>query len=143
MSNAAWSKFSNLYFLENGITASQLAAVTSIQCITKLLGHPTFGMIADIFGNSKHLLLLSLFISNITLLLFYVPFTKSIIFSNLYVLLSVRGFRSYVNCIWSLIDAITMKLIGDKKTYGKHRLYGSLSWGVSSLTAGKLIDIYG
>eukprot|EP01084_Bolivina_argentea_P147373 257860_1 len=143
MGNAAWSKFSSLFFLENGITPSELAVITFIQSVAKLLGYPTFGIIADIFENSKSLLLLSLIMSNTTLLLFYFPFTKSIIFGNFYLLLFTRGFRSYCNCIWSLIDTVTMRLIADKKTYGKHRLYGSLAWGLSSLIAGKLIDLNG
>ena len=80
-----------------------------------------FGLIADFFDNSKSLLLLSLSVSQVILLLFYFPSTKSVIFANFYLLLLVRGMRSYCNCIWSLIDAITMKLIADKKHYGRHR----------------------
>ena len=100
-------------------------------------------MIADYFNNSKALLLISLIVSNTLLLLFYFPSTNGIIFGNFYILLFVRGLRSYSNSIWSLIDAVTMKLIQDKKSYGKHRLFGSISWGISSLIAGKLIDLYG
>ena len=108
-----------------------------IECIFR------FGLIADLFDNAKSLLLLSLIVSNMILLLFYFSTTKSIIFGHFYLLLVVRGFRSYCNCIWSLIDAVTMKLITDKKTYGKHRLFGSLAWGVSALIVGKLIDSEG
>ena len=41
---AGWSQFSSIFFLENGVTASQLAIVTSVQSITKFLGYPTYDM---------------------------------------------------------------------------------------------------
>ena len=81
--------------------------------------------------------------SNLILLLFYFASTKSLIFSYFYILALVRGLRSYFNCIWSLIDTLTMKVIADKTNYGKHRLYGSLAWGLNGVIAGKLIDLYG
>ena len=136
MGNGPWSKFSSLYFIENGVTPSQLAIINSVQSITKLIGYPTFGMIADYFNNAKALLLLSLVMSNLILLLFYFPSTKSVIFANFALLVFVRGLRSYFNCIWSLIDAVTMKVVRDKKDYGKHRLFGSLAWGLNGMIAG-------
>ena len=39
---AGWTKFASIFFLENGVTASQLAIVTSVQSITKFLGYPTY-----------------------------------------------------------------------------------------------------
>eukprot|EP01084_Bolivina_argentea_P147372 257858_1 len=140
---AGWGKFSSLFFLQNGITPSQLAILGSVRSITKFIGYPTFGILADFFGDAKSLLLSSLIISNVILLLFYAPYTKTIIFDNFALLVFVRALRSYCNSIWLLIDAVTMKLIIDKKSYGKHRLYCSIAWGTSSLVAGRIIDIYG
>ena len=36
-----------------------------------------------------------------------------------------------------------MKLVANKTDYGKHRLFGSLAWGLNGVIAGKLIDLYG
>ena len=44
MGNGAWSKFSSLYFLENGVTPSQLGILNSVQSITKLIGYPTLSI---------------------------------------------------------------------------------------------------
>eukprot|EP01084_Bolivina_argentea_P288899 495955_1 len=140
---AGWSKFSSLFFLENSITASELAILSCVQSISKFIGYPTFGILADLFGNAKSLMLFSLIMSQSILFLFYYPSTKSMIFSNFYLLLFIRGLRSYCNVIRSLIDAVTMKLIADKKSYGKHRLFSSIAWGFSTLIVGKLIDVYG
>lgn len=41
MGNGAWSKFSSLYFLEHGVTPSQLAVINSVQSFAKLIGYPT------------------------------------------------------------------------------------------------------
>ena len=40
--NAGWSKFSSLFFLDNGISASQLAIITLVQAIAKFIGYPTY-----------------------------------------------------------------------------------------------------
>ena len=81
--------------------------------------------------------------SNLVILLFYFPSTKSVIFANFTLLVIVRGLRSCSNSVWSLIDAVTMKMVADKKDYGKHRLFASLAWGLNGVIAGKLIDLYG
>jgi len=143
MGGGAWTKFSSLYFLERGISPSQLAIINSVQSVNKLIGYPTFGIIADYFNNAKALLLISLVMSNGILLLFYFPSSNAVIFRHFTLLVLVRGLRSYCNCIWSLIDAVTMKVVADKKDYGKHRLYGSLAWGLNGVISGKLIDLYG
>jgi len=143
MGSAAWSKFSPIYFMENGVTPGGLAIMGSVQAVAKLIGYPTFGAVFDYIKNSKALLMLTLVLSNLILLLFYFPATKSLIFSNFALLAFVRGARSYFNCIWSLVDALIMKIIADKKDFGKHRLFGSLAWGLNGLVVGRLIDLYG
>ena len=40
--NVGWSKFASLFFIENGITPSQLAIISTVQAIAKLLGYPTY-----------------------------------------------------------------------------------------------------
>ena len=81
--------------------------------------------------------------SNLIILLFYFPSTKSVIFANSTLLVTVRGLRSYNNGVWSLIGTVVMKLVADKKDFGKHRLFASLAWGLGSVIAGKLVDLYG
>ena len=81
--------------------------------------------------------------SNLIILLFCFPSTKSVIFANFTLLVIVRGLRSYNNGVWSLIDTVVMKLVADKKDFGKHRLFASLAWGLGSVIAGKLVDLYG
>ena len=40
MGNGAWSKFSGLFFLAEGVTPSQLAIINSVQSVAKLIGYP-------------------------------------------------------------------------------------------------------
>ena len=44
--------------------------------------------------------------------------------------------------IGTVLDSITFALLPDKDQYGQQRLFGSLSWGLSSLVTGYLIDHY-
>ena len=155
--SSGWSKYSSLYFLENGISASQLGFMATLSSIAKFIGYPMWGMVADLItvrndknsnynNNSlrfKIMFISLLFLSNLSIWFFYWNITHDIIFNTFWILLSFRVLRSWLNSIWNLVDTVTIKLIKDKSSYGVHRLYASIAWGAGCILAGYFIDIYG
>lgn len=41
MGGGAWGKFQTLFFLDHGVTPSQLAIINCVQAVVKLIGYPT------------------------------------------------------------------------------------------------------
>eukprot|EP01083_Nonionella_stella_P079746 218935_1 len=151
-SNTGWGKYSSLYFLEYGVTASQLGIMATISSIAKLIGYPTWGIVTDLVTtqsdsndnslNFKIMFISLLIASNLSIWFFYWNITHQIIFNTFWIMIVFRFIRSWLNSIWNLTDTITIKLIKDKSNYGLHRLHASIAWGVGCCIAGYLIDVY-
>lgn len=134
-----WSKFSGIFFAERGLKIRELGYLRALSLFVKLIGYPFWGLMADVFGNAKLAMTISIILSSLLLEFF----RNGLAFETIFILYFVRLLRSFANSVWSLVDAITLKIINKsnkKEGYGKQRVWCAISWGTGCLLVGILID---
>ena len=144
-SNAAWSRYQQMYLLHVGLSVKQIGIIAPFQTIMKSIGYPFWSYLVDLTNNFKLIYTISTTLSITMLSMLFMDITKKWIFDPKYFILFgiIRCLRSFCNASWVLIDAVTLQLIKDSHTYGEHRLYAAIAWGVCSLTVGYIIDYFG
>ena len=144
-SNIAWGRYQQIYLLNQGLSVTEIAIITPFRVIFKSLGYAFWSYMVDITNKFKLVYTISAGISFGILLLFFIDIFKSVLFNSKYFILFniIRCLRSFCNASWVLIDAISMELIKDKKSFGQHKLFASFAWGICSLIVGYMIDYFG
>ena len=143
--SAAWLRYQQMYFLENNLTVKQIGVIAPFTTIMKFIGTPFWSYLIDISNNFRFVYTASAILSFILLSLYFIKFSKDVIFDEHYFVFFgiIRCLRSFTYVSWVLTDIITIQLIKDKNTYGQHRLFASVSWGICSLIIGYIIDYFG
>lgn len=135
-----WGRFATVFFLNSGLSASNLGILRVIGLVGKVLAYPAWGVIADRTGDIRLTLLASVLLSGVSLVLF----RSSTVLSSFTCLIFVKLLRSLLNAVWPLAEAMTLKIIaGTGEGYGKQRLWCAISWGLSSFVVGYCIDRFG
>ena len=127
----------NLYCYHLGFSGLQIGILSALRSLAMVLFPLIWGSLADRFQIRKPIYILCTFLSaSIWLLyLFFVDFWPMLIITAL--------FGIFYAPIISFLEAVTMDVLGkEKKSYGRIRAWGSISFIVMVLVLGKIIDLY-
>jgi predicted MFS family arabinose efflux permease len=137
MAGTGWSKFQNIFYMENGLNASQIGLLKSIGLILKFFGEPILCMVADLTDQKM------VFATCIVMQMLSMEGLRWIAISFESVLF-VKVMRTTTAPSSTFTTTASFALTeGTKEGYGKQRMFGSLAWGGGSLLAGVLIDRFG
>jgi PPP family 3-phenylpropionic acid transporter len=135
---AAFFPFLTIYYQGLGLSGSQIGLLAGFSPVLSLVSAPFWTGVADATG--RHRLVLSIGLvgaASGTLLLMRAN-------SLAWLALAITCYAFFSSAIIPLADSATMHMLGgEKSSYGKIRLWGSIGWGVAAPLAGKLIDSYG
>ncbi|CAB1059295.1 Probable 3-phenylpropionic acid transporter [Olavius sp. associated proteobacterium Delta 1] len=127
----------NLYCYHLGFSGLQIGILAALRSLAMVLFPLIWGSLADRFQIRKPIYILCTFLStSIWLLyLFFVDFWPMLIITAFYGI--------FYAPIISFLEAVTMDVLGkEKKSYGRIRAWGSISFIVIVLVLGKIIDLY-
>jgi PPP family 3-phenylpropionic acid transporter len=128
---ASWLAFFNIHLESLGFSGLRIGSVNSIFIMVSAFMVPFWGMIADLKGSYRILLILTTFCG---FLIFALSFSESYVS----VLLFVLAISLFQQPVGTLIDGIVISLSksGANITYGKLRYWGSVGYGLTSLGVG-------
>jgi len=127
----------NLYCYHLGFSGLQIGLMSALRSLTLVLFPLIWGSLADRFQIRKPIFILCTILSTSIwcLYLFFVDFWPMLIITALYGI--------FYAPIISFLEAVTMDVLGkEKKSYGRIRAWGSISFIVMVLLLGKIIDLY-
>ena len=133
-SGAAWVPFFNVYLQQIGLSGLQIGALAAIRPAAMLVSQPVWGVVADLWGRRRTLLLGMVLAAG--LLLGYTSsrtFQFFVVWTLLYNLLS--------NPVGALIDSLVLDHIEGRPdlSFGRLRMWGAIGWGLSALAVGYAI----
>lgn len=127
----------NLYCYHLGFNGLQIGILSALRSLAMVLFPLIWGSLADRYQIRKPIYILCTFLSTSIwcLYLFFVDF---------WVMLLIAAFYGiFYAPIISFLEAVTMDVLGqEKKSYGRIRAWGSISFIVMVLVLGKIIDLY-
>ena len=133
-----WTRFQNSFFIENGLSNSEIGVLKSIGLMCKFFGEPFICIIAD--KTSHKTVFLLCLVSNIVtmeIMRSIRPVTFNLVFL-------VKVLRTVASPAGTLTATVAMSLVeGSNEGYGEQRAFGSIAWGVGSFIVGALIDLAG
>ena len=127
----------NLYCYHLGFTGLQIGILSSLRSLAMVLFPLIWGSLADRFQIRKPIYILCTFLSASiwSLYLTYAEFWPMLLITALYGI--------FYAPIISFLEAVTMDVLGkEKKSYGRIRAWGSISFIGMVLVLGKIIDLY-
>jgi predicted MFS family arabinose efflux permease len=133
-----WTRFQNNFYMDNGLSSSQIGTLKSIGLVFKFLGEPIWCFLADM-TDSKIIFALCIFmqIATMEIMRIATPLTYQTI-------LVVKILRTTTAPSTTLTTTASFKLTeGTNQGFGQQRMFGSLAWGGGAFIAGYLIDAYG
>jgi predicted MFS family arabinose efflux permease len=138
MCGVGWSRFQNNFYLDNGLTTTEIGTLKSVGLLLKVIGEPFWSMVADltdqklVFGMCMIMQVLTMEILRQSK-----PLTYNLIFV-------VKVLRTTTAPSSTLTTTASYRLTeGTNEGYGQQRMFGSLAWGGGAFIAGYLIDLYG
>ncbi len=129
--------FFNLYCYHLGFSGLHIGILSAVRSVVMVLFPLIWGVLADRLNARRPIYILCNFVSALIwmLFLFTVDFGPMLVITVFYGIF-------YAPLI-SFLEAFTMDLLGsDKKSYGRIRAWGSISFIVVVLVLGKIIDLY-
>lgn len=133
---AAWLPIFAEYLKDHKLSGIRIGIILSITPLMMFLVQPFYGMLADLLGYKKCLLLSSLLAS--ASYIFYL--FEGVGFGYL---LIVTVFMSlFYNTIQPLLDSLSLKLVQENPafSYGTLRIAGAAGWAFTGIIAGHYID---
>ena len=127
----------NLYCYHLGFSGLQIGILSALRSLAMVLFPLFWGSLADRFQIRKPIYILCTFLSTAIwcLYLFFVDFWPMLLIAVIYGI--------FYAPIISFLEAVTMDVLGqEKKSYGRIRAWGSISFIVMVLVLGKIIDLY-
>jgi len=127
----------NLYCYHLGFTGLQIGILSALRSLAMVLFPLIWGSLADRFQIRKPIYILCTFLCT-SVWSFYLFFT------DFWPMLIITAFYGiFYAPIISFLEAVTMDVLGkEKKSYGRIRAWGSISFIVIVLVLGKIIDLY-
>ena len=138
LSTVGWNRFQNNFFIDNGLSNTEIGMLKTVGLVSKIIGEPALCMLADA-TNLKVVFAIGVVMSIYTMeiLRTAAPLTFNIVFY-------VKILRTFVSPIGTLTTTSSLHLIqGSSEGFGEQRAFGSVAWGIGALLIGALIDIYG
>jgi len=127
----------NLYCYHLGFSGLQIGVLAGLRSVALVVFPLIWGSLADRFNIRKPIYILCIFLSTSiwVLYLFYVDFWPMLVITAIYGI--------FYAPIISFLEAVTMDVLGTgKKSYGRIRAWGSVSFILMVLVLGKVIDLY-
>ena len=127
----------NLYCYHLGFSGLQIGILSALRSLAMVLFPLFWGSLADRFQIRKPIYILCTFLSTSIwgIYLFFVDFWSMLLIAAFYGI--------FYAPIISFLEAVTMDVLGqEKKSYGRIRAWGSISFIVMVLVLGKIIDLY-
>jgi PPP family 3-phenylpropionic acid transporter len=132
---AALVPFLVVYYQDLGLTGTQIGFLASIPPLVSLFSAPFWGVLADLTQRHK----LSLLIAMSGAILLALALSAFTAFAWLIPVVIMFAFFS--SPVMPLVDSATMNLLdGQKKRYGRIRLWGAVGWGIAAPVVGWLIE---
>jgi len=130
--------FFNLYCYHLGFSGFQIGVLSGIRSVTLVVFPLFWGLVADRFHARRKIYIGCNLVS--TLFWALLLFTSD--FSTMAVIIALYGV--FYAPIISFLEAFTMDALGDdKESYGRLRAYGSISFILTVLILGKVLDLAG
>ena len=129
--------FFNLYCYHLGFSGFRIGILSAVRSVALVLFPLIWGALADRLNARRPIYILCCFCSALIwmLYLFTVDFWPMLAITIFYGI--------FFSPIISFLEAFTMDILGkEKKSYGRIRVWGSISFIVSVLALGKIIDLY-
>ena len=127
----------NLYCDHLGFSGLQIGLLSALRSMTFVLFPLIWGALADRFHIRKPIYILCNFVSAST----WVFFLVTVDFWPMLLITAFYGI--FYAPIISFLEAVTMDVLGaEKKSYGRIRAWGSISFIIMVLVIGKIIDLY-
>jgi MFS family permease len=138
LSVVGWTRFQNSFYIDGGLTNTEIGTLKSVGLLCKLVGEPLLCMLADLTGHKEMFLFCILFNAlSIEMLRRARPLTFGTV-------MVVKVLRTFAAPTSTLTTTTTMALAeGTSQGYGEQRAFGALGWGVGALISGRLIDVAG
>jgi len=130
--------FFNLYCYHLGFSGFQIGVLSGIRSVALVVFPLFWGLVADRFHARRKIYIGCNLVSTLfwALLLFRADFNTMAVIIALY--------GMFYAPIISFLEAFTMDALGDdKKSYGRLRAYGSISFILTVLILGKVLDLAG
>lgn len=127
----------NLYCYKLGFSGLQIGALSGLRSVALVIFPLIWGLLADRFNYRRPIYILCNFASTAVwiMYLFNTDFWSMLFITALY--------GMFFSPIISFLEAVTMDVLGDaKKSYGRIRAWGSISFIVMVVVLGKIIDQY-
>jgi len=127
----------NLYCYKLGFSGMQIGALSGLRSVAMVIFPLIWGLLADRFNYRRPIYILCNFVSTAVwiMYLFNTDFWSMLYITALY--------GMFFSPIISFLEAVTMDVLGDaKKSYGRIRAWGSISFIVVVVVLGKIIDQY-
>ena len=129
--------FFNLYLYHLGFSGLNIGILSAVRSVVMVLFPLIWGALADRLNARRPIYILCNFASALIwmLYLFTIDFWPMLIITIFYAI--------FYAPIISFLEAFTMDYLGsEKESYGRIRAWGSISFIVSVLVLGKIIDLY-
>jgi len=133
-SNAAWFPFFNVYLQQLGLSGLQIGALAGLRPAVTVVSQPLWGVIADLWGRRRTLLLTTLLGAAAVLgFAWRGGFWFFAAWSVVYALLS--------NPTGPLIDSLALDYLEQEQrlSFGRLRMWGAIGWAVLAYVAGQVI----
>ncbi|KAK3272601.1 hypothetical protein CYMTET_19108 [Cymbomonas tetramitiformis] len=141
-------RFFSIFLQSYGLSNSQVGVLLSLPSLFAIISTPLWTALSDVLGD-KRLVLLIIVPCSITLFaLFQLPdvlwegnLLTTHRFAWMFIIRSLL--ITFMSPIFSVIDTIALECLGSQKDrYGQCRLWGAVSWGLSSaFVIGPLLDV--
>jgi PPP family 3-phenylpropionic acid transporter len=127
-----------LYYRQVGLDLAQIGLLVALPGLLQILATPVWGMLADALR--IHRVLLPLAVAGTLVPVLLIGRTAS--FELLLVLVAVLAI--FTAPVTALADSATLGMLGaDRSRYGGQRVWGAVGWGLSTLSAGALVERLG
>ena len=143
--SACLGRFISIFYVDIGLTESHIGILFGLQRLIFFVATPIWGLFADKTKNRYLAFQISIIGSGLTSLLLIVPYyllkiqnNISLLFISMLIVFAI--FNLFSNVICSLQDALILLNIEDRKQYGEIRKYGAISWGITHIIIGILLD---
>lgn len=135
---ATFLPFLTLYYQGLGLSGSQIGLLAGLSPVISLVSAPLWSGLADATGKHRWVLSFGLLGAAGGILMMRQAEQLA------WLALAITCYAFFASAIIPLADSATMHMLGgEKASYGKIRMWGSVGWGISAPLAGKLIDGYG
>ena len=127
----------NLYCYNLGFSGVQIGVLSGLRSVAMVIFPLVWGLLADRLNMRRPIYILCNFVSTAVwvMVLLTVDFWSMLIVTAFY--------GMFYAPIISFLEAVTMDVLGtEKKSYGRIRAWGSISFIVMVLVLGKIIDLY-